>query len=187
MNHSREPVQTIELDLHKIAKQMFQWTGLSFAVLFLIHFLVNRPFDYSLSFFFIGKNMLLFIIGYIVLIVLHEFFHLLGFHLFSGVPWKSMKVGVNLKLGVAYATTNHFMTNRSIRKSLLLPFWLTGLLPTLIGLYADSSLLIILSTLLIGGAAGDFAMYKQLKKFPDDWLVQDHPTEPKLYLFTPDE
>ena len=45
-----------------------------------------------------------------------------------------MIVGVNLKLGVAYATTDKLMTNRAIRKALLLPFWTTGIVPALIGL-----------------------------------------------------
>ena len=93
-----------------------------------------------------------------------NFFILLGFRVFGGVPWKKMIVGVNLKMGIAYATTDQLMTNRAIRKALLLPFWMTGILPALIGLYIGSGLLVSLSALLIGGAAGDFAMYKELKE-----------------------
>ncbi len=96
-----------------------------------------------------------------------------------------MKVGVNLKLGIAYATTDKPMTNRAIRKALLLPFWLTGILPAIIGLYIGSGVLIILSALLIGGAVGDFAMYKELKKLPDDWLIKDDPELPRLYVYAP--
>ena len=97
-----------------------------------------------------------------------------------------MKVGVNLKLGIAYATTDKLMTNRAIRKALLLPFWLSGILPAIIGLYIGSGVLIVLAALLIGGAAGDFAMYKQLKQLPDDWLIKDDPALPRLYVFSPE-
>ena len=86
-----------------------------------------------------------------------------------------MVVGVNLKMGIAYATTDQPMTNRAIRKALLLPFWTTGIVPALIGLYIGNGLIISLAALLIGGAAGDFAMYKELRKLPDDWLVKDDP------------
>ena len=95
-----------------------------------------------------------------------------------------MKVGVNLKLGIAYATTDKLMTNRAIRKALLLPFWMTGIVPALIGLYIGSGVLIVLSALLIGGAVGDFAMYKELKKLPDDWLIKDDPQLPRLYVYS---
>ena len=52
-----------------------------------------------------------------------------------------MIVGVNLKMGIAYATTDQLMTNRAIRKALLLPFWMTGIVPAIIGLYIGSGLL----------------------------------------------
>ena len=120
------------------------------------------------------------------LIVLHEFFHLLGFRLFAHVPWKRMVVGVNLKLGIAYATTDQLMSNAAIRKALLLPFWMTGIVPALVGLHFGSGVVIVLSALLIGGAVGDFAMYKELKKLPDDWLIKDDPKLPRLYVYQPD-
>jgi len=90
-------------------------------------------------------------------------------------------------MGIAYATTDQLMTNRAIRKALLLPFWTTGILPAFIGLYIGSGLLVSLSALLIGGAAGDFAMYKELKELPDDWVVKDDPELPKLYVYSPDK
>lgn len=97
-----------------------------------------------------------------------------------------MKVGIDLKLGIAYATTDKLMTNRSIRKALLLPFWMTGILPAIIGLYIGNGVLIILSAFLIGGAAGDFVMYLALKELPDDWLIKDDPKLPRLYAYKPE-
>ena len=48
-------------------------------------------------------------------------------------------------------------------------------------------LVVGLAALLIGGAAGDFAMYKELRKLPDDWLVKDDPELPRLYVYAPDK
>ncbi|AOV09021.1 hypothetical protein BI350_01235 [Sporosarcina ureilytica] len=173
--------------MSRIVKQMFYITSFSFIILFVLQITIHQMFSYTFTLLTFSLDIIIFSASYLVLIVLHEFFHLLGFRIFSKIPWRKMKVGVNLKLGIAYATTAQLMTNQEIRKSLLLPFWMTGVLPAIIGLYTDSNMLIALAALLIGGAAGDFSMYKQLKKLPNDWLIKDHPTEPKLYLYNPAE
>jgi Putative zincin peptidase len=175
------PDKVIEIDLPRVAKSSLTITAGAFLFLWILKVVIEREFLLSLSLW----TVVFFILGYILLIILHELFHLLGFRVFGGVPWKKMIVGVNLKMGIAYATTNEPLTNRAIRKALLLPFWMTGILPAFVGLYIGSGLLVSLSALLIGGAAGDFAMYKELKKLPDDWVVKDDPELPKLYVYAP--
>lgn len=183
MNEFPVPDKIIEIDLPKVAKSSLVLTASAFVLLWFLKIVIERDFSFSLSLW----TIVFFIIGYILLIILHELFHLLGFRVFGDVPWKKMIVGVNLKMGIAYATTDQLMTNRAIRKALLLPFWTTGILPAFIGLYIGSGLLVSLSALLIGGAAGDFAMYKELKELPDDWVVKDDPELPKLYVYSPDK
>ncbi|WP_318616545.1 DUF3267 domain-containing protein [Sporosarcina sp. YIM B06819] len=182
LNELPEPDKIILIDLPKVAKTSLLITIGTLLLLWAAHIVIEQQFSFSISIW----SVIWFIIGYIVLIVLHELFHLLGFRLFGNVPWKSMIVGINLKLGVAYATTDKLMTNHAIRKALLLPFWMTGVMPAIIGLAIGNGLLIGLSALLIGGAAGDFAMYKELRKLPDDWLVKDDPELPQLYVFATD-
>jgi len=179
LNEVPEPDKVITIDLPKVAKQSLLITAASLVGLWVIHIVVEQEFSIAITLW----SVVLLIVGYIVLIVLHELFHLLGFRLFGGVPWKRMIVGVNLKLGVAYATNDQLMTNRAIRWALLLPFWTTGIVPAIIGLATGNGLLINLAALLIGGAAGDFAMYKELRKLPDDWLVKDDPKLPQLYVY----
>ncbi|MET3657673.1 MULTISPECIES: DUF3267 domain-containing protein [Sporosarcina] len=183
MNEFPVPDKIIEIDLPKVAKSSLVLTASAFLLLWFLKIVIERDFSFSLSLW----TIVFFIIGYILLIILHELFHLLGFRVFGDVPWKKMIVGVNLKMGIAYATTDQLMTNRAIRKALLLPFWTTGILPAVIGLYIGSGLLVSLSALLIGGAAGDFAMYKELKELPNDWVVKDDPELPKLYVYSPDK
>lgn len=186
MEQLPEPDYVVELDMSKVAKQMLYLTVFSFFLLVALQIAIHGMFSYTFTLLTFSLDLIIFSVGYLILIVLHEFFHLLGFRFFSKVPWRQMKVGVNLKLGIAYATTSKLMANHEIRKSLLLPFWLTGVLPAAIGLYLDSNMLIALAALLIGGAAGDFSMYQQLKKLPNNLCVKDHPTEPKLFLFEPE-
>lgn len=177
------PTAIVEIDLLKLVKQSIWLTIGSLIALFGIHFIVNAPFHFAFSFRSILKTTTLFSIGYVALIVLHEFFHLLGFRLFAQAPWHSMKVGVDLKQGIAYATTDRFMTNAAVRKALLLPFWLTGIVPAILAILINSTTLLVLAAFLIGGAAGDFAMYRQLKRFPNHWLIKDDPKMPKLYVY----
>ncbi|MDV6378813.1 DUF3267 domain-containing protein [Sporosarcina sp. GW1-11] len=175
----QDPV-IVELDLQKVAKQSIWLTFLPLFILLLIRFFLESGLFLSFSWWY----FLYFCIGYILLIVIHEFFHLLGFRIFCNVPWKNMDYGVNLKMGIAYATADQLMDNKSIRKALLWPFWMTGILPAIIALYIGDGVLLVLAATLIGGAAGDFAMYKELKKFPDDAMVKDDPELPKLYIYS---
>ena len=181
MEDTTQPDKIIEIDLPKVAKRGLWLTFLPLVGLLFLKTVIEDGFSYSITIW----SVIYFVVGYVILIVLHELFHLLGFRVFGKVPWKKMIVGVNLKLGIAYATTDIPMTNKAIRKALLLPFWMTGVVPGFIGLTTGNGIWLMLAAFLIGGAAGDFAMYKELKKLPDDWLVKDDPELPKLYLFKP--
>lgn len=175
----RQPDAVIELNLSQVAKQSLWITLGSLILLIICDYLLYGTWIFSVSW----SALFLTILGYIVLIVLHEFFHLLGFRLFGGVPWKKMQFGLNLELGVAYATMDQRLTNRAMRASLLLPFWMTGIIPALLGLYWQNGVLYVLAALLIGGAAGDFAMYVKLRKYPPNALIEDDSKEPKLYVY----
>lgn len=178
-----EPI-IIELDIKRLAKEnLIATVGLS--ILFLtIHFIMHPTVNFQISILSALFNFFLFIILYIILIILHEAFHLIGFMIFGGVPFRDLKYGLNLELGVAYATTEQPVSNRAMKHALLLPFWTTGVIPAIIGLYLDSTLWLLLAAFLIAGAVGDFSMYKKLKKFPPDALVKDDPKLPRLYVYT---
>ena len=185
MNVSTEPVHIVDLDLHKVAKQGLWITIAVTGSLFAINLLLQVFFAPEVIFKITFWKIVIVILGYIALLVVHELFHLLGFRIFAKVPWRKMIVGVNLKLGIAYATTDEWVTIGALRKALLLPFWTTGMIPALLGLYFSNGVWLVLGGLLIGGAVGDFAMYKELRKFPNEWLVKDDPERPRLYLHKP--
>lgn len=179
LNDLQTPSKIIELNLQQVAKTSLIWT-IGFSVLLLLgNSLVHQDFSYDFSW----LGLLLFITGYIFLIVLHEVTHLIGFVVFGKVPWRSLDYGFNLKLGIAYATTNKAVQNKAIRKVLILPFWVTGVLPSIIAIAINSPLLALLGAWLIAGAAGDFAMIKELRKVNDSAWIKDDPALPKLYVF----
>lgn len=169
----------IELDMKAITK-MNLWLTFLLCVLF---FVGNSYLHQQSSFSFTFLDIFLFIVYYFALIVLHEIFHLIGFMIFGKVQFKQLDYGVNLKLGIAYATTSVPLKNNEMKKALLLPFWTTGVIPTLIGFYFNSSMFVLLGAILIAGAVGDFYMYKELRKFPKDALIKDDPKLPRLYVY----
>lgn len=182
MTNEQSPIM-IELNIKKLAKNNLTAT-VSLSLLFIIiQAIINKGFSIELTLWSAILNTLLFFIIYAVFIVLHEAFHLLGFMIFGQVPFRELKYGINLELGVAYATTAQPLSNKAMQRSLLLPFWTTGVIPAIIGFYINSTLLLIVAAFLIAGAVGDFAMYKELKKYPNDALVKDDPKLPRLYVY----
>ncbi|WP_107838697.1 DUF3267 domain-containing protein [Metasolibacillus meyeri] len=169
--------QVVELNMQKIAKQNI-WLSIILVIAFTIVYKIMYG---QTNFSFL--SILIIAILYIILIVLHEAFHLIGFMIFGGAKYKELNYGVNLKLGVAYATTVKPLPNRAMKKALLLPFWTTGVCPTFLGFYIESIAFVIVGALLIAGAIGDFVMYKELRKFPKDALIKDDPELPKLYVY----
>lgn len=176
----------IELDIHKIAKQNIIWT-ITLSILLLIININLQPQQFDFSFVSSILSIVYFVFSYIVLIILHEACHLIGFVIFGKAPFSSLSYGVDLQKGMAYATTTARISNASMKKALLLPFWITGVIPTMIGFYANNNLIILLGAFLIAGAVGDFAMYKELRKFPNNASVKDDPALPKLYVYVDNE
>ncbi len=175
----------IELDMKKLMMDNIVVTS-GLVILFMaIQYICFK--DFYFSFWNMISGATLFTILYIVFIVLHEAFHLIGFMVFGGVPFKSLKYGLNLELGIAYATTEQPLPNHAMKRALLLPFWTTGVLPTIAGFYLNSTVLVLVGAFLIAGAVGDFAMYKELRKYPKKALIQDDPHLPKLYVYIPQE
>lgn len=176
--YDKQPV-VIELNMKKIARDNMVLTIVLVVLLVGLNALIHQRFtsEFTLLDFFI------FFAAYILLVIFHEACHLIGFMLFGNVTYKELDYGINLKLGVAYATTKKPLTNAAMKKALLLPFWTTGIVPTIIGLMLDNFLIVIVGALLIAGAMGDFYMYRELRKYPNDATVKDDPKEPKLYVY----
>jgi len=172
----------IQLDLPKVIKQNIIWTVIVSILLVSLHFAM-QPQKVDLSFSSIILSTILFVLYYILLIILHEAFHLLGFVLFGKVPIRSLSYGIDLEKGIAYATTTERISNAAMKQALLLPFWTTGVIPVLIGFWLSNYTVILVGAFLIAGAVGDVAMYRELRKFPNDAQIEDDPKEPKLYVY----
>ena len=173
------PNHIIELKMDEIAPKALWFNVILLVAFALAYHLLNEP----LSFRFSLMGILLFLIGYVVLIIVHEFFHLIGFIVFGKVPASSLKYGINLKMGIAYATTSRPIQNHAMRKVLLLPFWTTAFIPTIVGFWFDSQVLVLLGAMLTAGAFGDFLMYQELRKEKNGAWIVDDPSLPRLHVY----
>lgn len=178
--------KTIALNIDKMIRQNIMWSIILVLALPLLNYIIQPRMYWDFSFWSIVSTIGWFFVAYTVLIVLHEACHLIGFVVYGNAPWSSLSYGLDLEKGIAFATTSKLLPNRAMKKALLLPFWLTGVVPTVYGFYVDNYLWIVVGALLIAGAVGDFAMYKALRKFPKDALVKDDPEHPTLYIYPPE-
>lgn len=175
--------ETIALNVQKLMRQNLIWSVVLVIALPLLNYIVQPRMYWDFSFWSTVGYIGWFFVAYIMLIIAHEACHLIGFVVYGGVRWSSLSYGLDMEKGIAYATTSELVENHAMKKALLLPFWLTGVVPTVYGFYVDSYLWITVGALLLAGAVGDFAMYKALRKFPKDAVVKDDPQEPTLYIY----
>lgn len=182
MKLPRDPDRLITIDMKKAQISLLVLSLIAIAIGFLLAGIIHSDFTIKITFI----KFLLFSVYYFVGIILHEFFHLLGFILWGKCRWSDLVFGINKELGIAYAGTKKTLRNHTMKKALLLPFWLTGLLPFIVGIYLNDGPLIVASAFLIGGAAGDFAMYKQLREVSDDAYIIDDLQLPQLYVYDDD-
>lgn len=176
-----EKIDEFEIDIIALAKPMLNYTFILTALVFVIHIFVNDLPIFTVSDFIFG--ILLFIIYYFCLIFLHEVSHLIGFLLFTSSTLSSLSIGINLKKQIAYATTTEFMTIKGARKSIMLPFWLTGILPLIAGIYFDHLPLTLVSASLLVGAIADIKMDRKLKTLDKDLYILDDATNPKFHIY----
>lgn len=176
-NGMKESVVNISMGKVNIIGTIFSIIILAFSMF--LHAAIHGELLFTFTF----SGFILFLIGFFGFIVLHEFVHMIGFKMFGYVQWNEMKWGFNGKLLVAYAHTKKAIPVHAMKKSLLLPFIPTGVLPLLFGLVFDIPAVTLLSSILISGCIGDFILYHKLRSFPNDATVIDHPTKPQFTVF----
>lgn len=176
-----EKIGDYELNLEYLGKLSIKAMFILFPIILCLHYLINPFPDFTFGNFLFSTFLV--ILYYITLIFLHEICHLVGFILFTDAKLSSLRIGLDLKKGIAYATTTAFMSNKGARKALLLPFWLTGIIPLIAAIYSNHLPLTIVSILLIIGAIGDFAMYRKLRTLDSSVYILDDPEKPMLHFY----
>ena len=125
------------------------------------------------------------ILGFIVLIVGHELVHAIGWKFTSGLPWRRFSFGVLWRVLAPYCHAKDPMALTPYRIGAVLPLFVTGILPWLVGLIQADATLTIVGALLISGAIGDIYVLWVLRDLSTRALVQDHPSRAGCIAYLP--
>ena len=117
----------------------------------------------------------------VVGIVIHELIH--------GLTWIALTKGSFSHLsfgtmqGAVYCHVDVPMTKRNYIIMALMPGLLTGLVPWLAGIAADSLLWMLFGVVMIGGAMGDIMLVWSIRKETSDTMIYDHPSLVGCYVY----
>jgi hypothetical protein len=103
----------------------------------------------------------------------HEGLHALGFRLFGGVPWRSIRVGIHWRLLTPYAGTAAPMSARGYRWAAALPGLVLGVGPAAVGLAVGSGWLTGYGAFMLGAAGGDAIALWAMRHVPPRARVRD--------------
>lgn len=123
--------------------------------------------------------------GFVALILAHEGVHALAWKYASGLPWSAFTFGILWKTLTPYCHAKQPMSIRAYRIGAAAPGIVTGVLPYAVALFLGSPALLIVSALLISGAAGDVYILWLLRDVPDEARVKDHDTNAGAWVYLP--
>lgn len=113
----------------------------------------------------------------IVLIFVHEVCHCIGYLRGDNVSFKDVKMGFNIKQVMPYAHCKKVLDVNKYRFAVMLPTFVTGVLPLLIGLCLGEMYLTVAGSFLIASGIGDLMIWWTIRSCLDEDLIYDHPTE----------
>ncbi len=135
---------------------------------------------------FLEINSILFLIFIVVLTVVHELLHGLGWSLFTEHRFKDIEFGFMKESLTPYCTCKLPLKKGEYIIGCLLPLFALGILPFLFSLYNGSFLLLCLSLVMILSAGGDVMIFILLMRHRQKGsvlLCLDHPTSAGLAVF----
>lgn len=162
-----------QLDLSVPVHELPRWVWM-LSLTLMIAPLIPYAIHYGLLTLLYNMNPLSILLGFAVLIVLHEGTHAIGWKVASGLPWSAFTFGFAWRALAPYCHAKEPMGVTAYRIGGILPLLITGLIPWLIGLALGDAVITTLGTLLIAGAVGDIYVLWSLRNVPSSARVIDH-------------
>ncbi len=131
------------------------------------------------------NGCILFLIGLVVMVVVHELIHGLFFGLFAENHFHSISFGIIWKFLTPYCTCSETLKRRPYVIATLMPTLLVGLLPLAVGIGIGSFWLTLLGAAMTLSGGGDILIWIHvLRSHPTEQaLLVDHPYECGFVLF----
>lgn len=172
-------------------KQLIKFDTAKIINLSLLMFLIPLIISSLLNILVFGSNkttgiwyvdFIIYVISGVMLIVLHELLHALGFIVFGKASTKEVKFGVAPKQGMVFCTCSKPMPAKAYLLALVIPVIVTGIIPLIIVTIVGNFFWIVLFSIMVSGGAGDLVMLNRVRKHNKEQLIMDHPKAPAYYL-----
>lgn len=174
-------VHIISLNEKNLMKQILILTIILSILFVSINFYIHPGFSFNIIRLLLG--IVTYIIVSLLLVVVNEVFHFIGYRYRCKVALESLSLAFNLEKGLIYATTTEKIKNAHYQSVFYRSFALTGILPLAIAFSSGSYPLLLASASFIAGGLGNFIGMFKLKKFPDNLFVKDVPEEFSIYVY----
>lgn len=125
----------------------------------------------------INSHFVVIILTIIILAVLHELLHAIGWMLNSDARWNDIKFGVIWKLLTPYAHLKIPISVHAHRIAIALPGIILGIIPALSGIIFGSGLIAFIGAVMTGASGGDLMVIWMMRSIPPNKKVLDHPTK----------
>lgn len=136
-------------------------------------------------FYFAEFNVNIYFLIYAVLyLMLHEFFHGIGFYILRKVKHKNINYGIELEKGIFYCTCKEEISKLNILVSLMFPCFFLGFVTLIISFLINNQMLSLLSIMNISGSIGDILMFIMIMKMPNDIKYIDLDLTTGFYLIS---
>lgn len=127
-------------------------------------------------------RLVVFLLGFFLLIVVHEMLHGLTWQLLSKAGRGSVEYGVKWKALTPYAHLRQPIGLSAYRWGAAMPGLVLGVLPMLAGLAVGNGTIFVIGIFMLTAASGDILILWMLRKDPGDLLVEDHPENAGCFL-----
>lgn len=131
-------------------------------------------------------GMMTVLIGFMVLIVVHELVHGLTWSLFAENGLKDIEFGFMKKYLTPYCTCSTPLKKSGYICGALMPLLVLGQIPTVVAIVIGSVPLLYLGLLMILSAGGDILIVIKLLRYKsqaEEILIYDHPTQAGSVVF----
>lgn len=176
-NEEKYEKQLVALSLKRLNYQALFWNIVIWVVFLSLYHLFHDRNAFDLL------SSVLILIAVVLGIAVHEGIHGIVAATYARNGWKSIRFGAIWKYLVFYCHCKDPLRVKQYRRVLLMPYFVLGLVPTLIALATGNYWLLVFGMIFQGVAFGDVAMFYLLRKEHRETLVLDHPSKPGYIIY----
>lgn len=166
-----------------VANVMAILLSIPFIILFGVWFFAHND---GINFEFSFTKYMLFLVGTILCIVVHEGLHGLTWGLCAPSKFKTIEFGFMVEKLTPYCTCGEPLKKMQYIFGTFMPCLVLGIIPCIVAVYINSLYLLFLGVLMIMGAGGDLTVILKMlfyKSSSTDIIIMDHPTECGFIIF----